>query len=72
MYWIDQGSYTNQRSFYCDNESDIANLPKMDTEGVKQGDDDVSYLPCAKGSSCLCLGNSSLYILGSNNVWVRV
>lgn len=37
-YWINQaGNSTrpNWRQFYCDADSDIGNLPKSDTEGVK-------------------------------------
>ena len=78
MYWIDDHDPTipsgtsNQRNFYCDNTEDINNLPGIDRVGVQQGDDTVSCQPVGAGSSCLCIGGSSLYILNSADVWVEV
>lgn len=77
-YWIDEhdpdiaGGTSNQRSFYCDNTADIPNLPGIDRYGVQQGDDTVSCQPVGAGSSCLCIGAGSLYILNSTDVWVEV
>ena len=38
--------------------------------------DDIASLPthpmCAPGSSCLVLENSSVWILGINNVWKQI
>ena len=75
MYWINENETkgtSRQLAFYCDTTSDIPNLPTSQASGVQQGEDEVSCLPCKIGSSCLCLGNSSLWILNSSNVWVEV
>lgn len=76
MYWISNDSKiygsSKQVPFYCDSSADIANLPTSQNAGVQQGEDNVSCLPCAKGSSCFCIGDSTLYILNSSDVWVEV
>jgi len=76
MYWIDRNSQpkgiTNQVDFYCDTTADITNLPTSQNEGVQQGNDNVSNKPVAKGSTCLCIGSSSLYILNSSDIWTEV
>ena len=77
-YWIDDhdpvisSSTSDQRNFYCDTTADIADLPGIDRFGVQQGDDTLSYHPVGPGSSCLCIGAGSLYILNSQDVWVEV
>ena len=76
MYWINESETvkgsSKQVSFYCDTTSDIPNLPTSQASGVKQGNNDVSCLPCDKGSSCLCIGDSSFWILNSSDVWTEV
>ena len=76
MYWISESSKnygsSQQVPFYCDSSADIANLPTSQNAGVQQGEDTVSCLPCAKGSSCFCIGDSSLYVLNSSDAWVEV
>lgn len=77
-YWIDSStSYTGmgypvQRDFYCDTSADINDLPTSTHEGVQQGNDTVSCKPVSKGSSCLCIGSSSLYVLNSQDKWVEM
>ena len=77
MYWIDEkntklNGTSKQVSFYCDSSSDIVNLPTSKTYGVKQGDDNCSNLPVNKGSSCLCIEDSTLWILNSLDTWIRI
>ena len=78
MYWIDTSSNSSMRgvpaqiSFYCDDQSDISNLPTSSTEGVQQGDDTTSCRKCAKGSQCLCLSSSEVYMLNSNDEWLSL
>ncbi len=76
MYWIDCSSTiygsSKQVSFYCDSSADITNLPTSQNAGVQQGEDNVSCLPCAKGSSCFSIGDSKLYVLNSSDLWKEV
>ena len=76
-YWIQETgthhNFSNYRSFMCDYRSDIVKLPRADTSGELQKNDTVSSLPCAYGSDCLCLENSSVWILGKDtNEWQEV
>lgn len=76
-YWI-QETRTNQnmknyKSFMCDFRTDIEKLPRMGINGTEQEDDTVSSLPCSYGSDCLCLEDSSVWILGKEtNEWKEV
>ncbi len=81
MFWIDTsdtGRLQNsdrQIPFWADSESDVANLPKMGIYGVQQGDDTISCRPVGKGSTCMCINNgsgSTLYVLNSNNDWIKM
>lgn len=76
MYWLDvTQNYTGYpliRNFFCDEPSDIANLPTSTTEGVQQGSDTVSCQKVNAGSSCLCIGSGELYMLNSSDTWVSV
>lgn len=74
-YWINQaGNSTrpNWRQFYCDTDTDIANLPTSDTEGVKQDGDSTAHKACSVGSECLVLGTTSVYVLNSSDNWVEL
>ncbi len=76
-YWIQetgtQHNSSNYRSYMCDYRTDIDNLPKVGVEGVKQDKDTVSSSPCSYGSDCLCLEDSSVWILGKDtNAWQEV
>ena len=66
MYWIDNNSSqgTNQKTYFADGTSDIANLPVV-IPGVN--DNEVGF-----GSKCLVIATSDVYILGSNNVWAKL
>lgn len=76
-YWIDESSLSNvygssrQLDFYCDTAADIANLPTHTKEGVPQGDT-VTHKKVDKGSSCLCIADSSLYMLNSEDEWIKM
>lgn len=74
-YWIDFNaeSSANCKSFYCDYTTDIDQLPRYGIAGVKQDNDTVSHLPCSYGSDCLCLEDSSVWILGKDtNEWRKI
>lgn len=74
-YWINQaGNSTrpNWRQFYCDADTDIANLPTSATEGVKQDGDSAAHKACSVGSECLVLGTTSVYVLNSSDEWVKL
>lgn len=73
-YWIQETgthhNYSNYRKFMCDYLSDIKKLPRVGIEGEKQEGDTVSSLPCAFGSECICLENSTTYFLSKEtNMW---
>lgn len=54
----------------CDYLSDIKKLPRVGIEGEKQEGDTVSSLPCAFGSECICLENSTTWFLSKEtNMW---
>lgn len=77
-YWIDSSDsgrhYTSEHivAFMCDDTSDIPTLPTSSSMGVQQGADTISCRPCDKGSSCMCLGSSELYILNSKDQWIAI
>lgn len=81
MYWIDESdtgrlmSNSKQIPFWADDESDIDNLPGINTYGVKQGEDTVSCQPVGRGSTCMVIGDGSgsrLYVLNSKNEWTKM
>lgn len=54
------------KEYICDTRADISTLPTGNTVG-KNGD------ICAAGSECLCLADSSVWILGKDtNKWVEL
>ena len=73
MYWLDTSQkYIGspaQQSFYADSTDDIKNLPTSTKEGVKQGADSTSYRKTAKGSQCLVIDSSEVYMLKSDDTW---
>ena len=76
-YWVQETSnnqnMTNYRSFICDYRDDIQKLPKVGVPGEIQEGDTVSAQPCAYGSDCLCLQDSSVWILGKDtNAWTEI
>lgn len=74
-YWLDTNQdYAGtpaQRDFWCDTTDDVQNLPTSTTLGVQQGDDTVSCQKCNKGSTCFCISPASLYILNSEDKWIK-
>ena len=76
-YWVQRTSnnhtMTNYRSFICDYLEDIKKLPRFGIEGKKQEGDTISSLPCSYGSNCLCLEDSSKWILSkATNEWKNI
>lgn len=76
-YWVQETAknhnFSNYRSFMCDYRTDIDKLPRIGIEGEKQEGDSVSSAPCSCGSDCLCLSDSSIWILGKDtNTWQEV
>jgi hypothetical protein len=77
-YWIDEtdpirySGTSRQVSFYIDTSADVASLPGINRRGVQQGDNTVSCQPVGPGSSALCIGSGTLFILNSEDVWVEV
>ena len=75
MYWIDASTQSNssrQFQFFMDTDADKNNLPTSTTPGVQQGDDEVSCLPCGKGSTVLSIESGKAFILNSSDVWVQI
>ncbi len=73
-YWISETGTNrmpgNVKSFYCDFRSDIPKLPKNGVKGDLSAGDTSSAQPCRYGSDCLCLEDSSVWILGkATNEW---
>lgn len=57
----------------CDYRTDINKLPRIGIEGKKQDGDTVSSTPCSCGSDCLCLEDSSVWVLGKDtNEWKEI
>ena len=76
-YWYDDASPRGNTSrrvidFVADTDSDISTLPTSNTEGVPQGDDTTLHKKVEKGSSCLVIDSSSLYMLNSEDQWVQM
>lgn len=76
MYWIQESGNSNNanyKSFICDYKSDIDKLPTQTLNGALQNNDTVSSKPVAAGSDCLCLEDSSVWILGKEtDSWQRL
>ncbi len=76
-YWIQETgtshNSSNYRSFMCDFRTDIEKLPRVGVYGEEQDGDTVSSSPVSYGSDCLCLQDSSVWILGKDtNQWQEV
>ena len=76
-YWFDESSATNamgssrQKDFYCDTDEDIVDLPRNSAPGKPMGDT-VTHKEVDKGSTCLCIGSSSFYVLNSDDEWIKM
>lgn len=74
-YWINKSGNNNHsswRQFYCDSDTDIANLPTSESEGVKQEMDSTAHRKCCIGSECLSLSTTTVYVLNSANEWKKL
>ena len=73
-YWIDPTDDSQKggtRAFMADSESDIATLPTSSTVGTG-GINDTDNEKVIRGSSCLCLENSTIYYLNSSDQWIAL
>ena len=71
-YWINKSGNDNRpnwRQFYCDDESDMDNLPTSFKDGMRQKIDTSAHKPCSIGSECLCIKTGKIVVLGSDDVW---
>ncbi len=73
-YWVlpqeESQKNNKRRSYECTHLSDIDKLPKINKSGEAKERDTVSPLPCSAGSDCLCLEDSSVWILDEEtNEW---
>ena len=74
-YFIDyNNSYVpgKQVSFFCDTPDDIQNLPTSRREGVPQSGDTSVDDKVVAGSTCLCISTGDVYMLNSNDEWVKL
>lgn len=76
MYWIAETATSEKNSsawkgFQCDYLTDISDMPTDKKEGVPQPNDTVVHKKCSLSSECLCLEDSSVWILGSNG-WKQI
>ena len=60
------------RQFLADNISDIDKLPHITSKGEQQGNNTSSNAMISAGSKCLCIENSSWYILGNDDIWHKI
>lgn len=76
-YWLTE-SETNQKntknkSYMCTYLSDVKNLPRIGINGTLKEKDTISTIPCGAGSDCLCLEDSSVWILDEEtNEWINI
>ena len=70
-YWLNSNAeraLNGQKSYYCDSPEDITDLPTNLNEGKNMGDS-VTHRKCNPGSFCLCIGDSSGWMLDSTGEW---
>lgn len=74
-YWIvkaGNGNISSLRYYHCDHVNDIEKLPTNKSCGAEQENDSAASQPCAYGSQCLCLEDSSIWILGKESKkWIQ-
>ena len=74
-YWIHEsgnGTRAKFKVFFMDADTDLANLPTSDTEGVKQDIDPYAHECCDIGSQCLSIESSKVFVLNSENEWTDI
>lgn len=77
-YWVQETATSGNnnggyRSYMCDTKADVKKLPKAGVYGEKQDDNPYDSDPCAYGSTCLCLEDTSVYVLcKGTNEWKEI
>lgn len=64
-----------KKSYICDSESDIQNLPRYKVEGsqvLNDGEDAYVNEPCHYGSTATVTKPFSGYVLSADNTWTKV
>lgn len=71
-YWYDQTAKVvgKQVKFFCDGESDVADLPTSSNEGEEQTGDTLVSQKVAKGSRAFVIATGATYYLDSTDNWV--
>jgi hypothetical protein len=76
MYSVTKvGDKTNSdsiREFTVDTLEDINSLPHITSEGVQQGNDISSHNCVKAGSTAFCIADSSIWMLGNDDVWHQI
>lgn len=61
------------KKFICQDESDIAKLPRYGIDGIQEPESDtVSSKSCAIGSTAFVCSTSNTYVLAPNNTWIKI
>ena len=74
-YWFKAGSTpgsSRQIEYLMDSDSDVSSLPTSSSDGTKQQGDSIVHLKCGKGSIALSIGTGNIFILNSNDSWVKI
>lgn len=71
-YYFNKGLEERQESFFVETEEDISKLPTTTTEGDKTKAKDSAYRKVAAGSIALCIETGDVYILNTNDNWIKV
>ena len=59
------------REFVADTISDVDKLPHIKTKGTQEGIESLNDLVEA-GSSCFVIENSSVWMLGNDDIWREI
>ena len=74
-YWIEESASVGnarQITYLMDTDTDKDSLPTTSAPGVQQGEDEVMHMPCGKGSKALSIESGSVFILNSNDEWIKI
>ena len=77
-YWVQEtatnGTNNGGCKFYmCDTKADVKKLPKAGVRGEVQETNPNDSDPCSCGSTCLCLEDTSVWVLGKEtNEWKEI
>ena len=75
MYWIDSAKHfktPGRQYFLMDSDNDVANLPTIVSEGVKQKTDNVSCQKVTVGSMAYSIASGDRFILNSQSIWKKM